>query len=680
MTTSVEKHSTETTKSNRIDNLYLTSNSHVDPEGLISRYVEYEFYRFRQDQHFAINGNILDRLKILHWYLSAYAPHRKLPVPISNAQIKFLNSPILMLGFGIEISIAAYSFITNEWGGTRDLRNEEILREALFWWCFEQAPKLAPGGELITPAQVRMLTYAEPHDIGVPFPLNWFVRRLYGTDPTLAKLDLQGATDRATLICILMLRCASQPALAYFLPRPAVAELLAVPVRGGTSSFDRVLALALGSDEAPNAAQAAELRTLLARKLALHGLSLETLSRQPVPEQPGVGIPFVQDPKIRPGFDPGVAVIGPTRAASGLGQATRLSVDVLAQAGRTPAVVDFGLDNPAPVGFETFNLAKPLRTPRRINLLHLNAESIPLAFAYLDKRILEHSYNIGYFFWELDQIPKCHALALDLVDEIWVSSEYNREIYARNTRVPVHNVGMAVEPLPEASRVARRDFGLPDETFVFLATFDSFSFIERKNPLGVLRAFQTAFPVDGEARVALVLKTQNRTRVGDPHQLRVWQAIDDIVASDPRIRILDQTLGYADLLGFKQLCDAYVSLHRSEGWGFGMIEAMQLKLPVITTAYSGNMEFCSPETAFLVDYALVSPMPAEYIFVERGSRWAEPCVASAVAAMRAVVEAPDQARARAEAGYRRVRDAFSLAAIARRYEARLIAIEASLAR
>jgi glycosyltransferase involved in cell wall biosynthesis len=107
-----------------------------------------------------------------------------------------------------------------------------------------------------------------------------------------------------------------------------------------------------------------------------------------------------------------------------------------------------------------------------------------------------------------------------------------------------------------------------------------------------------------------------------------------------------------------------------------MIEAMQLNLPVVTTGYSGNMEFCTPETAFLVAYELIAPMPHEYIFVERGSLWADPSMASAAAALREVYENPGKAKTRADAAFRNVRDSFSIAAIGNRYQARLTQIQA----
>ena len=376
-------------------------------------------------------------------------------------------------------------------------------------------------------------------------------------------------------------------------------------------------------------------------------------------------------------IEQGVAVIGPAYKASGLGQAMRLSVDVLTCCeGTRPTVIDFGLDNPAPVGFASSTNYEAYRNRRAINLIHLNAESTPLAFAYQAHEIFEDSYNIGFFFWELNKIPKCHRLALELLDEIWVSSEYNREIYAGVTDKPVINVGMAVEILPDVAPMPRDLIGLENGPFVFLTTFDSFSFIERKNPLGVIQAFRRAFPL-GTEPVRLVIKTQNRHRVGDPYQLRVWKRIDALTGADPRIVVMNKTLAYRDLLALKRSCDCYVSLHRSEGWGFGMIEAMQLAMPVIATGYSGNMDFCTPETAYLVDYTLTSVRPDEYIFCERDSYWAEPNLDVAAKTMRHMVANPAEAKAKGAAAAAAIGRDFSLEAIGRRYAARLAQVRAA---
>ena len=639
-----------------------------DPEGLITKFVAYESFRIKREQHvFDMVGGLQDRLNVLFWYLGDYVRDRQnaFAVPLSARQVGFLNRPAPIAGASAAVTVALHNFVARELPTHLDLRDPAVLREALYWWCVEKAPRCRFETRLVTDEQVAALRVEEQW-IGEAYPFNAFMTQFFNRHQELHALEMASSRDRAAFVHYLILHAFTQPHLLRLLPTDVLRRALR-GTREDTNLFDRVIGkLAVGADAtADSGRHLREAATELIRhaRWRLDGTFVEEIGRN---TSDGRSAPSAGD-----SLESGVALIGPIRKASGLGQATRLSYHVLRQleAAETVTVLDFDLDNPAPLISDPTRI-DPLRVPRAINLIHLNAESIPLVFASEQRKFVEASYNIGYFFWELNEIPKCHKLALELIDEIWVSSDYNREIYSRFTDKPVVNVGMAVEPLPKIERPARESLGLDPESVVFLATFDSFSFIERKNPLGILDAFKTAFPL-GTENVQLVLKTQNRGRVFDPYQLTLWKRIDQAVRADRRIVVINQTLDYPDLLGLKSACDCYVSLHRSEGWGFGMIEAMQLGLPVIATAYSGNMEFCSDETAYLVDYDLISVREEEYIFVERGSHWAQPRIATAADHMRGVLLDPAATKAKGNAAALFVRERFGIDAIAKRYGARL---------
>jgi glycosyltransferase involved in cell wall biosynthesis len=291
--------------------------------------------------------------------------------------------------------------------------------------------------------------------------------------------------------------------------------------------------------------------------------------------------------------------------------------------------------------------------------------------------IFADAHNIGYFFWELNTPAECHQLALDFVDEVWVSSDYNRDTFKNFTPSPVTNVGLAFEDIPNMERLEGRRFlaeriGARAEDFVFLCAFDSFSMIYRKNPSAVVEAFRAAFP-DNDM-VKLVLKTQNRSRLVDKSQTELFQFLERASAEDPRIKIIDDALPYRDFMLLKKGADCYVSLHRSEGWGFGMLEAMNLGVPVITTGYSGNMEYCKPETCWLVDYDLVEVEAGQYLYVRPEQVWANPRMESAIAAMQEVFLDRNLGRRKASAAHSFVRSNFSIAAIAERYSKRIAQI------
>nr|WP_283255092.1 glycosyltransferase [Marivita sp. GX14005] len=204
-----------------------------------------------------------------------------------------------------------------------------------------------------------------------------------------------------------------------------------------------------------------------------------------------------------------------------------------------------------------------------------------------------------------------------------------------------------------------------------MASFDSFSFVQRKNPLALIRAFAEAFPEGG---AQLLLKTQNRTRVSDPAQIAVWAEIDAATRGDPRFRILDETLPHADLLTLTAGADAYLSLHRSEGWGFGMIEAMALGVPVLATGISGNLAYCDNATAFLVPAREVAPAPSDYIFTPEGGLWGAPDHGAAVWALRQMQANPALRARKAQAAQARVLQDFSPEAVGARYAARIEAV------
>ena len=158
---------------------------------------------------------------------------------------------------------------------------------------------------------------------------------------------------------------------------------------------------------------------------------------------------------------------------------------------------------------------------------------------------------------------------------------------------------LAVDATP--TRPYRRsEFGLADDAYTFLFTFNFNSYVARKNPLGTIAAFRAAFP-DMTQPVALVLKPTNADKTGE--RMREVQAA---IGGDPRIQVIDRAMSRDEIFGLESVIDSYVSLHRSEGFGLGLAESMFLGKPVIGTAYSGNLEFMDETNSLLVDYRLIA--------------------------------------------------------------------------
>jgi glycosyltransferase involved in cell wall biosynthesis len=197
-----------------------------------------------------------------------------------------------------------------------------------------------------------------------------------------------------------------------------------------------------------------------------------------------------------------------------------------------------------------------------------------------------------------------------------VATEFVRTAVAAKTDKPVRTIGVAVDATP--SREYRKaDFGLPSDRFTFLFSFDFASYPARKNPTAAIDAFRKAFPA-GTEPVSLVLKSINGERRGEAMAMIKEQA-----AADTRIVLMDGFLTRDQVFGLESVADAYVSLHRSEGFGLGLAESMCLGKPVVGTAYSGNLDFMNAANSCLVGYQLIDVRAGEYPHHD-GQVWAEP--------------------------------------------------------
>ena len=639
---------------------------------LMTGYSEYVRYRYKLDQSFDPQSNPVDAAHFLNWYIAGYSTLRHgLRVPIAKPMLDYLNADVVIPGQRASLSRATWAFMMNVPPLLQSIsfQNPDWVAWAVYWWAIDQTKAMHVEDCLVPQSYIDLLSAVPETWAGRAFAPNQFLQRLHNQTPALAGLDLEREDDRRQLILAVMLMAVQRPDYLRYIPAEVLEALLSAG-QSGESAFS-AFCRKLSPDFATAIARADYAAVLRLKAFDLDSRRFLTFTaeghRVEVASLPAVASDDIVD----------LQLIGPFEKASGLGQATRLSASVIAQIGSDPASltvnsVNFGLDNPAPEGFSRVGELSGYKRAK-INLIHLNAESIPLAYAY-QPDVFSGAYNIGYFFWELNTPAACHYLGMNMLDEIWVSTEYGVQIYQPESRGPVTNVGMCFEDLPEIARADARHFvqdrfGFDGGKFVFLVAFDSFSFVQRKNPVGTLQAFKAAF--DGVADVRLVIKTQNRRKVTDPVQAKIWGEVDALIKGDARITVLDETLSYDDLLKLKKGCDAYVSLHKSEGWGFGMIEAMNLGVPVICTGYSGNMDFCSDDTAWLVGYDEVELQPDEYIFVRKGQKWAEPDVADAAKQMHRVYSDPAARQAKAAAALTNVRQNFSAQAIALRYEARL---------
>ena len=230
-------------------------------------------------------------------------------------------------------------------------------------------------------------------------------------------------------------------------------------------------------------------------------------------------------------------------------------------------------------------------------------------------RQLYSDYNVGFYFWEFENAPKHWASIKQWTDEIWVQSDFMLNTF-KKISPNVYKVPFSLDVKPN-NKKTRNYFNLPNNKFIFLFTFDFWSCYERKNPEAVVRAFKKAF---GKRKgVYLLIKTTHGENL-----IPEMNQLVSVIGDAPNIELRNVFISGEDQYSLINQCDAYISLHRSEGLGLGMAEAMYLKKPVIATNYSGNLEFMNKKNSCLVDCSLVPHEGTVTYQNSIGQLWAEP--------------------------------------------------------
>ena len=326
----------------------------------------------------------------------------------------------------------------------------------------------------------------------------------------------------------------------------------------------------------------------------------------------------------------GVDVVGYLQAELGVGEAGRLLVNALRANDLEVGTINCSLtqsrqDHP----FEVDNKAS-----RSAVIMAVNADQLDVVRHSLGVKFFKDRDVIGQWFWELSEPPKSYRHAFDLVREVWAPTQFIKE--SLETMAPDH-VDIVHMPLPIMTpeidlSLNKQSFGL-DNRFAFLFTFDFLSVLKRKNPIGLVEAFCDAFsPNEGPV---LILKSINGSKRMIEFEKLKWacRGRTDII-------VIDEYFDAVKSASLMAVTDCYVSLHRSEGLGLTMAEAMALGKPVIATGYSGNMDFMSEENSVLVPWTLVA-VGKDAESYPSDAMWAEPNLKAASVAMRRVYEGPE---------------------------------------
>jgi glycosyltransferase involved in cell wall biosynthesis len=323
--------------------------------------------------------------------------------------------------------------------------------------------------------------------------------------------------------------------------------------------------------------------------------------------------------RLRPGP---LIVGGQLTTASGLGESARLCLDALRNLGWDAGHADISHL------FLRTDLAHDLPGPEArageggTLILHVNGPYMRYVAARLGRRFLAGRRIIGYWNWELPIMGPDWHRGFSQLHEIWVPTKFNRDALPANLKLPVRIVPHPAKRY--GAERARDRYGLPEDAFVVLTAFDMGSAYTRKNPRAAIAAFRQAF--GGDPKALMILKVGHAADAG-------WamQDLTQAIAGAGNIRLLRETLSSADMAGLVASADVVLSLHRAEGFGLLLAEAMLHEVPVVATNWSGNVDFMSAEDSGLVGYRLVPPNDPQGTYNLPGAQWADPSVDEAAA-------------------------------------------------
>jgi glycosyltransferase involved in cell wall biosynthesis len=616
----------------------------------LSAFTDHVRHRSRSDYPSDVSFAKSDYDNFLKLYIELYvAHHGDQRAPLSAGELKYLAEIIRPCTLNIDMPRIASFFLSPD--------NRPIADEFVYWWSVEKSRECFVEDCLIPDSYISKLRGVanQPQN----YPLSLFMQIFSHRNYIFTGISRDDSRGRAVIYFIILLYALQAPHLISFFPTQWLISMF--DERDGAPLFDQLSTSVFGNTGLLSATKYT--KCLLQKGYDVAAQKFTNFSIRGDRVFAAAGRASKQGP-----YD--VQVIGPFGRTFGLGESCRIIGKTIQSLGYNTNFADFDAGAISPHEAKKYSQTV---SPAQVNILHINAESIPDAIAYLPD-VFTKAFNIGIVYWELNFPADCQMLGLKLMDEIWAPSDFVADSVRPYCR-SVIKVGMACAAPPEMDRDKKRNilgrYDIADDEFIFLHTSDALSRAQRKNPIGAIRAFFSAFPAD--ERVRLVIKTHNAAASDavSREQRRIWKSVEEVATSDRRLVFIDETLSSADHRMLVASADCLMALHRAEGFGLDILYAMRCGVPVLATGYSGNLEFCTDQTSWLVGYRTVPVMPGEYPFVEPGHTWAEPNHDDAVFKMREIFRNPTRRSAIARNAQKLAAARFSFEALSERVGGRL---------
>lgn len=329
-----------------------------------------------------------------------------------------------------------------------------------------------------------------------------------------------------------------------------------------------------------------------------------------------------------------IEIVGFFQSISGIGESARLCAQQLAEDGYSVncTSVEPFFHKPTELDWQWHNSIAQDEIDCRI--YHLNPPMLPPVILQMGINQFKRTFNIGYWAWELEAIPDEWTKATRYMNAIMTPSQFTTNTIQRYTQLPVLTVTHPVAPEKPATDIRKR-LNIHDNAFVVANIFSFGSAMERKNPLGLITAFTQAFA--DNPNTYLILKAN----AGENSQEK--KTLLAAIARHSNILLIDQHWSKSDILGLIATADLYASLHRSEGFGLTIAEAMLLNTPTLVTAWSGNMDFCTHENSFLVGCTPIKVNSSHPEFSEfDNATWADANIQEATNLLRTIYENPGE--------------------------------------